>query len=307
MPGTFVGSLTRSITAPAAAQVSLRPGKGRVQPAPDPLLAAEFPLTDTIQVVVEDGESLSDVAARLGVSTASLIALNGLSWHSTPSTGDLLLVRPGAPAEAPTSSPDDDVRYHRVATGETAADIAARHGVAPAALLLANGLSRTSPLRPGQHLVLPSRSARRPSEPIVLTGDMRANAAVVVAVGRGLGVPDDGLVVALVAAMQDSCLHNLGFGEDDAVGVFQQCPSAGWGSRAELLDVRRAAIAFFNGPLHAVATATGLLEVPGWEFMAVGDAAAAVQRTSTPAAYGKWERCARAWLAELTPAADRQR
>lgn len=307
MPGTFVGSLTRSITAPAAAQVSLGPGKGRAQPAPDPLLPADLAPTDTIRVTVEDGESLSDVAARYGVSTASLIALNGLSWHSTPSTGDVLLVRPGAPTDVPVSSPADDVRYHRVATGETAADIAARHGVAPAALLLANGLSRTSPLRPGQHLVLPSQSARRPSEPIVLTGDMRANAAVVVAVGRGLGVPDDGLVVALVAAMQDSCLHNLGFGEDDAVGVFQQRPSDGWGARAELLDVRRATIAFFNGPLHAVATATGLLAIPGWEFMTVGEAAAAVQRTSTAAAYGKWERCARSWLAELAPATGRHR
>jgi LysM repeat protein len=297
MPGTFVGSLTRSITAPAAAQVSLRPDKGRAQPAPDPRSPEDPALTDTIQVTVEQGESLVDVAARHGVSTAALLALNGLSWRSTPTTGDVLLVRPArAGAETP---PADEGSTHRVSAGETAASIAARHGVPVAALLLMNGLSRTSSLQPGQHLILPAQAARRASEPIVLTGDMRGNAATIVAVGRGLDVPDDGLVVALAAAVQDSCLHNLGFGEDDAVGVFQQRPSRGWGSEAELLDVRRAAIAFFTGPLGAGGPAVGLLDVPGWEFLSIGEAAAAVQRTSTPGAYGKWERCARAWLADL--------
>jgi hypothetical protein len=296
MPGTLVGSLTRSITAPAAAQVSPRPVPGRAQPAPDPDLLEVGSFADSIEVTIEDGETLSDLAARHGVSTASVLALNGLSWRFAPSTGDVLRVRP---ARAELAQPVEDVRYHRVAEGETAAGIAARHGVAQAALLLANGLSRTAPLRPGQHLVLPALAARRASEPIVLTGDMRNNAAMIVAVGRSLGVPDDGLVVALVAAVQDACLHNLGFGEDDAVGVFQQRPSDGWGQQADLLDVRRAATAFFSGPPRPLPTAIGLLDVPGWEFLSIGEAAAAVQRSSAPAAYGKWERCARAWLVDL--------
>ncbi|MDQ1512382.1 MAG: hypothetical protein QOC59_224, partial [Microbacteriaceae bacterium] len=113
--------------------------------------------------------------------------------------------------------------------------------------------------------------------------------------------------VALAAAVQDSCLHNLGFGEDDAVGVFQQRPSRGWGPEAELLDVRRAAAAFFTGPVAPGTAAVGLLDVPGWEFMSIGDAAAAVQRSSTSGAYGKWERCARAWLADLDSAAAGRR
>jgi hypothetical protein len=33
--------------------------------------------------------------------------------------------------------------------------------------------------------------------------------------------------------------------------------------------------------------------------MAVGEAAHAVQRNASPAAYGKWERAARGWLHEI--------
>ncbi|MDQ1513642.1 MAG: hypothetical protein QOC59_1484, partial [Microbacteriaceae bacterium] len=136
MPGTFVGSLTRSITAPAVAQVSLSPDKGRAQPAPDPRLAGDPAVTDTIQVTVEHGESLVDVAARYGVSTAALLALNGLSWRSSPTTGDVLLVRTARPGATP---PAEEGPTHRVSFGETAASIAARHGVPVAALLLVNG------------------------------------------------------------------------------------------------------------------------------------------------------------------------
>jgi LysM repeat protein len=179
--------------------------------------------------------------------------------------------------------------------------IAQRHGVSTAAVLLANGLSRGSTVRAGQQLVIPVQNLRRSGSGVVrLSGEMLENARVIADVGRALGLPDDGVVIALAAAMQDSSLHNLAFGEADAVGLFQQRPSLGWGDPADLLDPHRAATAFFGGPgSGVVAPATGLLDVGGWEFMSVGEAAAAVQRTSSPAAYGKWERCARDWLRDL--------
>ena len=48
-------------------------------------------------------------------------------------------------------------------------------------------------------------------------------------------------MIALAAAMQDSSLHNLAFGEADAVGLFQQRPSLGWGDEGVLLEPRLAA------------------------------------------------------------------
>jgi LysM repeat protein len=247
-------------------------------------------------VAVLAGDTVGDVAARYGLSTASFIALNGLSWRSTVAEGDRLLVRHPPRHAQPSAAPSAPVRIHRVQAGETLAAVAARHGVGVAALLLVNGLSRGSEPLPGTELTLPD-GVRRPSgDALALSGDMLANAEAIAAVARLLDVPDDGLVIALAAAMQDSSLWNLDFGEDDAIGLFQQRPSRGWGTASALLDPRLAALAFFRGGGDG---AVGLLGTPGWELMSVGDAAHAVQRISTPAAYAKWERCARGWATRL--------
>ncbi len=297
VPVALVGSLARSITVPVPAPVSRRSDERRTGPAPD-RPTDEAPRADTIDVSVLAGETVGDVAARYGVSTASLIALNGLSWRSTLTEGDLLRVRPAAAPAAPAGAH----RVHRVLPDETPAIIAKRHGVPLAALLLANGLSRGAVPLPGTELTLPEpgrptgRGRGTTGDAVALTGDMRSNALAIAEVAGGLGAPDDAVVIALTAAMQDSSLHNLDFGEDDAVGLFQQRPSRGWGAADDLLDPRRAALAFFRG---GTGGAVGLLDTPGWELMSVGEAAAAVQRGSTAAAYGKWERCARVWLADL--------
>lgn len=292
--GRLVGSLARSAATPEGLD-----GVGHPAPSAPDTEAMRRARDSATAIVVGDGETVFDIAARHGVSTAGVLALNGLGWHSQLESGRTLLINPvttRAAGEVP-----DDLHRHRVGDGETVSSIAQRHGVSTAAVLLANGLSRGSTVRAGQQLVIPVPNLRRSgSEAVALSGEMRENAGVVIAAGRIAGVPDDGIVVALAAAMQDSSLHNLAFGEADAVGLFQQRPSLGWGDEATLLDPRRAAEAFFGGPgSGVVAPATGLLDVGGWEFMSVGEAAFAVQRASSPASYGKWERCAREWLREL--------
>ena len=291
-----LGSIARSIQVPVPAPVSRRSDERRTGPAPDrPSAPAVTPAAkaDTLEVAVLAGETVSDVAARHGVSTASLIALNGLSWRSDVAEGDLLLVKT---APKPAAQPLPSVRTHEVRAGETAAAIAARYGVGVAALLLANGLSRGAEPLPGTVLVLPDAVRRPTGDALALTGDMLANAEAIAAVARVLDAPHDALVIALAAAMQDSSLRNLDFGQDDGVGLFQQRPSRGWGEAAGLLDPRRAALAFFLGDEHG---AVGLLGTPGWELMGVGEAASTVQQLSTAAAYAKWERCAREWAARL--------
>ncbi len=298
MPMLLVSALVSSIAAPAEPRVSTRSEKGEVRPAPSFVVPREPEPT----CVVQPGEQVSDVAARIGVSTASLLTINGLAWRSFLTPGDALRI-PQARYEPPTAvSPE--LAHHAVSDGETAAAIAGAHGVSTAALLLANGLSRGSRITPGQHLVIPLRARRAPSgEVLALTGEMLDHAWVIECIGLELGLPEDAIVIGLVAAMQDSALRNLDCGEWDAQGLFQQRPSAGWGSAAQVRNPEHAVRAFFGGPSSPVAgRVTGLLDVAGWEFMSVGEAAYAVQRTGSPAAYEKWESSARSWLGVLRTA-----
>jgi cell wall-associated NlpC family hydrolase len=112
--------------------------------------------------------------------------------------------------------------------------------------------------------------------------DQVANAAVIVAIGHQMHVPRHGQVVALVAAIQESSLNNLDHGDRDSLGLFQQRPSQGWGSPAQIMDPAYAATQFYR---H-------LLALPGWQQMSLNDAAQAVQASATPDAYGPHQQAA---------------
>lgn len=120
--------------------------------------------------------------------------------------------------------------------------------------------------------------------------DQLANAATIVAVGREMGVSDRGLVVGVATAMQESTLRNLDHGDRDSLGLFQQRPSQGWGTPAQVTDPRYAARKFYDG----------LLKIPGWDRMPVTVAAQAVQRSGFPSAYAKWENAAAQVVAATT-------
>jgi hypothetical protein len=122
-----------------------------------------------------------------------------------------------------------------------------------------------------------------------VTSEQRANAAVIVATGRALDVPERGHWIALATALQESGLRNLDYGDRDSLGLFQQRPSQGWGSPAQVRDPRYAATQFYER----------LVEVPGWTEMPLWQAAQTVQRSAFPLAYAKWEQTAADILAEL--------
>jgi hypothetical protein len=115
------------------------------------------------------------------------------------------------------------------------------------------------------------------------TANQIANAATIVAIGKQLGVPEQGWVVAIAAALQESELRDVPFGDRDSLGLFQQRPSQGWGTPAQILDPTYAATQFYR---H-------LLAVSGWQQMSINDAAQAVQRSGYPAAYARHEPTAR--------------
>jgi peptidoglycan hydrolase-like protein with peptidoglycan-binding domain len=124
-----------------------------------------------------------------------------------------------------------------------------------------------------------------------LSEEQKANARTIIGVGKGAGVPEYGWVVALATAMQESTLVNVAYGDRDSLGLFQQRPSQGWGSEAQVQDPVLASKAFYGVAPHT--PNPGLLDIAGWQSMSVTQAAQAVQRSAYPDAYAKWEPLAR--------------
>ena len=95
-------------------------------------------------------------------------------------------------------------------------------------------------------------------------------------------------------------MRNIDYGDRDSLGLFQQRPSAGWGTRDQILNAPHAARLFYGGPNNPNKGNTrGLLDIVGWRSMTLTQAAQAVQISAFPDAYAKWETSATSWLAQL--------
>ncbi|MGN9778461.1 hypothetical protein ACTMS0_22235 [Micromonospora sp. H33] len=150
----------------------------------------------------------------------------------------------------------------------------------------------------------PTKPAR-PRPVAGLTQMQMDNAKIIVDVGVGMKMPRRALVVAIATAMQESTLLNYANGgvpesqnyphqatgwDHDSVGLFQQRPSSGWGTVAQLMRPAYAARAFY----------TALREIPGWQEMSIAGAAQAVQVSAFPDAYAQHEVRATTIVAALT-------
>lgn len=120
--------------------------------------------------------------------------------------------------------------------------------------------------------------------------EQAVNATTIAAVGKRLALPNHAVTVALATALQESGLHNLDFGDRDSLGLFQQRPSQGWGTPAQIMSPRDAAAAFYRR----------LVRVPGWQAMPLTVAAQAVQRSAKPDGYAQWDPQARLLARALT-------
>jgi hypothetical protein len=116
------------------------------------------------------------------------------------------------------------------------------------------------------------------------------NAAVIAAVAEQRNLPHHAVTVAIAVAMQESRLRNLDHGDRDSLGLFQQRPSQGWGTAAQVQDPVYAAGAFYDR----------LVKVPHWQTVPVTVAGQAVQRSGLPTAYAQWEPRATAMAEALT-------
>lgn len=132
---------------------------------------------------------------------------------------------------------------------------------------------------------------------LTLTSEQNDNARTIIAVAKGAGLPERAQVVAIATALQESTLQNLTYGDRDSQGLFQQRPSAGWGSTSEITDPATSAKLFFGVADNA--ETQGLTQIDGWQSMSVAEAAQSTQISAFPDAYAKWQK-----LAEQTVAAN---
>lgn len=114
---------------------------------------------------------------------------------------------------------------------------------------------------------------------IPLTTEQAHIASVIGAVSLERRLPARAAVIATATAMQESKLRNLDHGDRDSLGVFQQRPSQGWGTPAQLQDPVYATREFYD---H-------LVKVKGYLDRPLTEVAQDVQKSGFPDAYAKHE------------------
>ena len=107
-------------------------------------------------VTVQSGETLSDIAARYGVSMNSLMRLNGIRNSDHVEAGQTLRL-PGSVSAGKGR--------HNVQSGDTLSGIAAQYRVSERQLMALNGLSSADHVEIGQTLKLPSNAVLPQAKP----------------------------------------------------------------------------------------------------------------------------------------------
>ncbi len=98
---------------------------------------------------------------------------------------------------------------------------------------------------------------------------------LIVGIGKNRGFSRKGAEIALITAIVESGIRNLNHGDRDSLGIFQQRPSQGWGTAAQIMDPNYSTNKFYSA----------LQGVKGWEGMQHGTAAQRVQRSAFPDRY----------------------
>ncbi|OQJ52733.1 LysM peptidoglycan-binding domain-containing protein [Clavibacter sepedonicus] len=184
MPIVLVGSLAVSLgmATPAEAAPVKRVPKAKSGPtqtklprvaAPTAAPAAAPTVAAPSTYVVEQGDTVSSIAGQFGLSTASVLAQNGLGWKTTIFPGQTLTLGgsgSGSSTAAPVAAPTGSSASYTVVAGDTVTGIAGKHGVSTSSVLQANGLQATSTIFPGNRLTIPGAgSSAAPATPATPT------------------------------------------------------------------------------------------------------------------------------------------
>jgi len=161
------------------------------------------------------------------------------------------------------------------------------------------------------------RTQNARGDTITLSRRQLQRASAIIAVGKSEDVPARAQLIALMAALTESSLRVLSNttaytgsskipndgngGDHDSVGLFQMRPAAGWGTVANLMDPVSSSRAFYGGPAgpnHG--SPRGLLDIDGWQSLAPGAAAQAVEVSAYPDRYAINQPVAEKILSTLT-------
>lgn len=114
-------------------------------------LPAGVPRTDMVTYTVQDGDTISGIASRFGISINSILWENNLAAYS--------IIRPG---QTLSILPVSGVR-HKVVKGENLSKIAAKYGVETGAIISANKLASADDLKIGELILIPGGNKPRPA------------------------------------------------------------------------------------------------------------------------------------------------
>ncbi len=177
------------------------------------VLAVALPLPGLADLVVQPGETLSEIAERNGVGLQQLMRANGIENPKLVQAGQRLVLPGGATAPSGRSrsgrangGPTGGAKTGTVLVqpGETLSEIAERNGVGLQQLMRANGIENPKLVQAGQRLVLPG-GATAPS------GRSRD--------GRANGGPNNGPKTGTVVVLPGETLSEIA--ERNGVGLQQ--------------------------------------------------------------------------------------
>src|SRR5664280_549238 len=129
----------------------------------------------------------------------------------------------------------------------------------------------------------PSCRATALGRSVTFSPEQSANAATITALALKRDLPPRAATIANATAIVESKLQNLKFGDLDSLGLFQQRPSQGWGTQAQILDPVHATNAFYDA----------LIKINGYQSMTITQVAQDVQHSGFPQAYADHEEEAR--------------
>lgn len=136
----------------------------------------------------------------------------------------------------------------------------------------------------------PSCQASADGATFEVSPEQMANVATITGISVKRGLPARAATIALATARQESKFVNVGYGDRDSLGLFQQRPSQGWGTAAQVQDPVYATNAFYDR----------LIKVKGYRSMAITEVAQQVQRSAYPQAYADHEPEGRVYASALT-------
>jgi hypothetical protein len=109
--------------------------------------------------------------------------------------------------------------------------------------------------------------------------EQAGKAAIIASVANKRGLPARAASIGIATAIQESKLRNIDYGDRDSLGLFQQRPSQGWGTRKQIADPVYATNAFYDV----------LSKVDNYQNLPITKVAQKVQHSAFPEAYAEHE------------------